>query len=159
MFDPDCGLALHLATTLHEGTVDKAGMPYIDHPIRVAALLQKRWPDATSAQIQAAFLHDVIEDCRVSASMLIEAGIAPAAVRIILNVTKPAERNDLPYLVWIREIAAMRDVGTLRVKLADLTDNMDLTRPCFVGRKSMVSERYSPAYHILDTTLQQIVGA
>ena len=48
--------AMALARQAHEGQVDKAGAPYIEHPLRMAATLQDE-----NAKI-VAILHDVVED-------------------------------------------------------------------------------------------------
>jgi (p)ppGpp synthase/HD superfamily hydrolase len=61
---------LALARRLHAGQAAKGGQPYIEHVERVARILVERFPDATPEQVQAALLHDVLEDCdtRQSAS-------------------------------------------------------------------------------------------
>ncbi|HEX5527003.1 MAG TPA: HD domain-containing protein [Solirubrobacterales bacterium] len=54
--------ALAKARTAHEGQVrnGSGGMPYVEHPIRVAALLDEH--DYREEVLAAALLHDVIED-------------------------------------------------------------------------------------------------
>lgn len=54
--------ALEKARTAHEGQVrnGSGGMPYVEHPIRVAALLDEH--DYREEVLAAALLHDVIED-------------------------------------------------------------------------------------------------
>ena len=49
-------LAQSIAVAAHKGQVDKAGMPYIEHPAHVASGVQG---DAAKA---VAWLHDVVED-------------------------------------------------------------------------------------------------
>ncbi len=52
--------ALQIATDVHIYQVDKAGMPYILHPIRVASKCK------TNEEQMVALLHDTIEDTEVT---------------------------------------------------------------------------------------------
>ncbi|MPS48482.1 HD domain-containing protein [Methylobacillus sp.] len=57
----------------HEGVGQKrdyTGEPYYTHPIRVASILAQHSGDVTMAQIQAALLHDVVEDTKVKSEVL-----------------------------------------------------------------------------------------
>ena len=47
-------LALKIATEAHKGQVDKAGVPYINHPLTVASLVD------TEEEKIVALLHDTI---------------------------------------------------------------------------------------------------
>ena len=106
-----------LAMNLHEGQVDKAGKPYILHPIRVASSL----PDIECRIL--AVLHDVLEDCEITPEELIEAGIPRHLVDRLLLLTKRKEERYFDYIDRVKQ-----DELTRQVKLADLKDNMDLTR-------------------------------
>lgn len=59
---PLVGAALEKARTAHEGQVrnGSGGMPYVEHPMRVAALLDEH--DYRQEVLAAALLHDVVED-------------------------------------------------------------------------------------------------
>jgi GTP diphosphokinase / guanosine-3',5'-bis(diphosphate) 3'-diphosphatase len=48
--------AIALAAAAHAGQTDKAGQPYILHPLRVMLCMQ------TNAERMVAVLHDVVED-------------------------------------------------------------------------------------------------
>ena len=61
--------AIKLAEKYHEGQVDKGGKPYIGHPLRVMEGVE------TLEEKVLAVLHDVLEDCDVSAEQLIKEGI------------------------------------------------------------------------------------
>jgi (p)ppGpp synthase/HD superfamily hydrolase len=50
--------AIAIAAEAHEGQVDKAGAPYILHPLRVMLRLD------TNEERIVAVLHDVVEDCK-----------------------------------------------------------------------------------------------
>jgi (p)ppGpp synthase/HD superfamily hydrolase len=126
--DSTCYLRAHeLAAQIHEGQTDKAGRPYIERCERVARNLMRRWPEASKDEIQAALLHDVIEDGTDPA--LIETasqlGISDRAMEIVRRLTRD---GSLSYFDWIEQIARSGDEGAIRVKLADLEDNSDPAR-------------------------------
>ncbi len=80
--------AIYAATILHEGQFRKSGEPYIDHPTRITSSLVARGvtDDITLA---AAMLHDVIEDCNITAKTLFaEYGISTDAVTVVKVLTK-----------------------------------------------------------------------
>jgi (p)ppGpp synthase/HD superfamily hydrolase len=53
--------AILLATMAHKDQIDKAGLPYILHPLHVMqAVIQTQGPGEVA---MAAVLHDVVEDC------------------------------------------------------------------------------------------------
>ena len=56
--------ALKLSLTAHEGQKRKSGEPYVVHPLLVAAITAAFSSDET--MVQAALLHDVVEDTTFS---------------------------------------------------------------------------------------------
>ena len=110
------------AANAHRGQTDKAGRAYITHPLRVMNNLGLNAP--LEAQM-AALLHDVVEDCGVSLGDLRDAGFPESVVVAVDHLTKNAE-GERDYQKAI-ERAALDPIAR-RVKLADLTDNMDLSR-------------------------------
>ena len=109
--------AIAIATKAHEGQTDKAGEPYILHPLRVMLRMSR-----TEDRI-VAVLHDVIEDCKWTLDMLRAEGCSETIIDALEAVTKrPGEEYD----AFIRR-AASNAIGR-RVKLADLEDNSDMTR-------------------------------
>lgn len=60
--------AILIATKAHEGQKDKAGKPYILHPLRVMLRMK------TTKDMMAAILHDVVEDTDVTLDDLREHG-------------------------------------------------------------------------------------
>lgn len=109
--------AIEIAIDAHEGMVDKAGEPYILHPLRVMLSL-----DTESERI-AGVLHDVVEDSGWSLAALRDEGFAEAIVAAVDGVTRREGEN---YFDFCRR--AGRAPISLAVKLADLEDNLDLTR-------------------------------
>ena len=110
------------AVNAHRGQTDKAGRPYILHPLRV---LNNLGLDAPLETQMAALLHDAVEDCGVSLRDLRDAGFPESVVVAVDHLTKNAE-GKRDYQKAIERAA--RDPIARRVKLADLTDNMDLSR-------------------------------
>lgn len=109
--------AVALAAQAHRGQVDKAGQPYILHPLRV--MLRVGGDDAR----MAAVLHDVVEDTEWTPAKLRDAGYPEAVVRAVEHLTRGAGET---YPEFIARAAA--DPVAREVKLADLADNMDIRR-------------------------------
>src|SRR3954451_16485792 len=109
--------ALQIAARAHEGQVDKEGLPYILHPLRVMDGVEG--PEARVVAV----LHDVIEDTSVTADDLRREGFAEAVVAAVLCVT---HRKGEPYADYV--VRCKGDGVARRVKLADLEDNCRLGR-------------------------------
>lgn len=142
---------IDLARRLHAGQVDKAGAPYAGHLARVAANLERRWPDAPRDQVEAAWLHDSLEDTEATEASLLAAGVSAETVRIVRAVTRPEGSE---YLDWIATLADTHDAAVLRVKLADNMDNSDPVRVAALpGAAERVTTRYAPARRLLEAGL------
>ena len=110
--------AITIAATAHAGQIDKAGAPYILHPLRVMLRV------TTNAERIVAVLHDVVEDCEGwSFDRLLGEGYAPEIIAGLKSVTKVEGEA---YEDFVKRAAA-HPIGR-RVKMADLTDNSDLSR-------------------------------
>ena len=109
--------ALAIAMVAHDGMVDKAGAPYIGHPVRVAAAV-----DGNSDKV-VAVLHDVLEDCGMSIKHGVFAGLSMAERDALVAISKVDGEDYADYLKRVVANPIAR-----RVKLADLADNMDLGR-------------------------------
>lgn len=109
---------LLLVVQKHCGQTDKAGAPYVFHPIRV---MENLGASATEPQKMAALLHDVVEDCGVSLDDLRRLGYAEEVVEAVDHLTKN-EEGERDYQLAI-ERAAGNPIAR-KVKIADLTDNM-----------------------------------
>jgi (p)ppGpp synthase/HD superfamily hydrolase len=109
--------AIWIALNAHEGKLDKAGNPYVMHPLRVAIKLNDE------DEIIAAFLHDVVEDSDITINDLKKSGFNDNIIKIVQLMTKNDDDNYDDYISRIKEFAP-----AVRVKLADLEDNMNLMR-------------------------------
>lgn len=110
-------LALKIATEAHKGQVDKAGVPYINHPLTVASLVD------TEEEKVVALLHDTIEDTNITEQDLLNYGFSNKIVEAVKLLT---HNKNVPYMVYVAKI---KDNELARkVKIADLTHNSDLSR-------------------------------
>jgi (p)ppGpp synthase/HD superfamily hydrolase len=140
-----------LAQRLHAGQTDKAGEPYVEHLARVVDRLVSRFPDASAAEIEAAWLHDSLEDTEATPESLLAAGVSAEAVRIVQAVTRP---EGSAYLDWIAELARSGSISAVRVKIADNEDNRDPARVAKLpGAAERVDSRYEPARRLLEATI------
>lgn len=109
--------AIEIATIAHENQVDKGGNPYILHPLRVMMNCESE-----NAKI-CAVLHDVVEDTSITFGDLKEYGFNDEIITALDCLTK---RKGEPYEEFINRV--LQNEVACYVKLADLIDNMDLTR-------------------------------
>lgn len=132
-------MALTIATKAHEGQTDKAGAPYIFHPIRVANRC------LTDEEKIVALLHDVIEDSETSAADLLAKGFPRTIVDAVLSVTR---NEDESYDEFIKR-SRLNPIGR-QVKIHDLEDNLDITRLAQVTENDIVRlNKYISAYRYL----------
>ena len=120
--------AIQIAVEVHQGQKDKYGAPYILHPIRVMMRV--------NADIEkiVAILHDVVEDSDLTLDDLKNEEFSPEVVDAIDALSK---RDGEIYGDYINR-TTLNEIA-IKVKLADLEDNMDLTRIDIVTGKNKES--------------------
>ena len=118
----DLERAIAMAVTAHSGQTDKAGEPYILHPLRVMFRLSSK-----NEQI-VGVLHDVVEDSQVSMEDLKTCAFSDSVIDALEAVTKRPEEEDSDdgYQAFVERAGA--NPIERKVKIADLRDNMDVTR-------------------------------
>jgi (p)ppGpp synthase/HD superfamily hydrolase len=110
--------AIAIAAEAHAGQQDKAGAPYVLHPLRMMLRL------SSNDERIVAVLHDVCEDCPGwTFDRLRAEGFSEPILAALDSVTK---RDGETYEDFVRRAAA-NPIGRA-VKLADLQDNCDLSR-------------------------------
>ena len=109
--------AITIATTAHDGQFDKAGAPYIFHPLRVMMA------GKNDIERICGVLHDTIEDSDITLEFLQKEGFSEDVLAVLDCLTKRHGEN---YDDFISRI--LKNKTACLVKLADLHDNMDLSR-------------------------------
>jgi hypothetical protein len=131
--------ALGLMLEAHTGQVDKSGEPYVLHPLRVMMRLSSE-----DEQI-VALLHDVAEDSEISLQRLADEGFASDIVQAVAALTK---RPGEAYEAFIDRVIC--NPLAVRVKIADIQDNIDVTRLRQLGEADLARvQRYHRALSIL----------
>lgn len=133
--------AIILAVHAHEGQFDKAGFPYVLHPLRVAESLE------TEEEMIVGVLHDVVEDTDITLSdIAFKFGFDVAEA-----VDSIAKRENEPYRDYLDRVR--RDPIALRVKLADMTDNSSPARlaSLSVEKQVRLAAKYARGRHYLLT--------
>ena len=110
-------IAIIISTRAHDRQYDKAGKPYIFHPLRVMMNVE-----SMDAKI-VAVLHDIIEDTNLTVYDLVMEGFSNEIIDAIECLTK---RENEDYMDFIRRCKT-NDIVKI-VKLADIEDNSDLSR-------------------------------
>lgn len=110
--------ATAIAIEAHRGQVDKTGMPYLGHIMRVMNA------GRTIDEKICGVLHDLVEDTDWSFEQLKEEGFPIHIIEALRCVTKLSD--DEPYNDFIKRIKI--NPLAVAVKINDLTDNMDIRR-------------------------------
>ncbi|HYG73321.1 MAG TPA: bifunctional (p)ppGpp synthetase/guanosine-3',5'-bis(diphosphate) 3'-pyrophosphohydrolase, partial [Actinomycetota bacterium] len=145
----------------HEGQTRKSGEPFIQHPLAVARIVADLGLDTTT--LQAALLHDTVEDTEVSLEDL-ERDFSPAVARIVDGLTKlesltfRSREQEQAENVRKMIVAMSGDIRVLLIKLADRLHNMRTLAPLAPDKQRRIAtetlEIYAPLAHRLG--VQQI---
>lgn len=140
--------ALAIAIQAHAGQVDKADRPYILHPLRLMFQME------TEDEMITAVLHDVVEDSDMTLDELRQAGFSEEVVTAVAAVSR---QDDETYEEFIRRLRP--NALATKVKLADLTDNMDIRRLKTITPKDLARiEKYHHAWVALTNPVDEAVG-
>ena len=148
--------AYEYANEKHDGHLRRSGHPYIEHPLAAAVTCAELQLDVPA--LQAALLHDVMEDCGVTRSQLVSefgvdvAKLVDGATKLsalqLPRVTGTIDRDVQAENLRKMFVAMADDVRVVIVKLADRLHNMrtlDAMRPeqqLRISRETM--EIYAP---------------
>ena len=127
-------MAIKLAVNAHHLQVDKGGMPYILHPLRVMLACE------TEDERIVAVLHDVIEDTPTKLEAVAMFGNEVRDALVALTHLKSETYQEYIERVGKNELAAT-------VKLHDLADNMSTNRLHNIDQS--LYERYAKARNYL----------
>lgn len=131
-------LAVSLAAKVFVGVTDRGGNPYILHCLQVM-----NWVDQNDQELmQIAVLHDVVEDSDYTFNDLRVMGFNDRVVSALESLTHWEGES---YGDYIHRVATNRD--SIKVKLADLRHNSDITRIKGLREKDIARiEKYHRAY-------------
>lgn len=136
--------AIRIASKAHNGQIDKQGVPYILHPLRVGSSLWRFGPEFVIAGI----LHDVVEDTVLTFDDLKRLGASDRVIAAVASVTKGSEAASGGYEQSIRK--AMEDPIGLWVKAADVADNASrLEGVSDAALRVRLTEKYAAASRVL----------
>jgi (p)ppGpp synthase/HD superfamily hydrolase len=125
----------------HKNQVDISGQPYFLHLQRVSKKLK------ITPYKEIAYLHDIFEDTNTYDFELSYLGVAKWQIDIIKILTK---RKDELYEDYILRLA--KDPIARIIKIADLEDNMDVTRLKVLDEINIQRlKKYHKAYTYLKT--------
>lgn len=135
--------AIDIARKVHTGQVDKAGAPYILHPLRVMLHME------SDEEKIIAVLHDVVEDGKdrgFTFDYLRKAGFSEEIIETLKVLTHDKSET---YELYVEKIK-LNPVAR-RVKIADLRDNMRIDRIHNPTKKDyMRIEKYKQAMKMLE---------
>ena len=161
---PTTTKALELSLTAHDGQQRKSGEPYIVHPILVAAITAAFSNDET--MVQAALLHDVVEDTHFDIEDL-EREFGDDVAHMVEGLTKIVEIRDeelapsgsderlINSALSFRKmlIASIKDIRVLVIKLCDRLHNMLTLDALTPQKQKRIAEEtlvvYAPIAHRL----------
>jgi (p)ppGpp synthase/HD superfamily hydrolase len=134
--------AIEIALEAHKDATDKYGSPYINHVNRVMDL------GATNEEKIVGVLHDVVEDTPWTFELLESEGFSSEIIDALKCVTKISEEEDYEEFT----LRVSKNPLAVRVKINDLTDNMDIRRIPSLTEKDLIRlMKYHKAYRFLSS--------
>ncbi len=132
----DIQRAIEIAVSAHKGQQQRNGLPYVLHPLKLMFAVS-----SVEAKISAV-LHDVVEDSTWELEDLRNEGFPESIIQAVDCLT---HRVGEEYEAYIERVSG-NDIAR-EVKLADLTDNMNVCRiPDLKQRDLTRLERYHKAW-------------
>ena len=111
--------AIEIALDAHMNVSDKGGNPYILHPLRLMLQMD------SEEEMIVAILHDVVDDSeKWNFDKLKEEGFSKKIINSLRSVTKENKNED--YEKFIDR--SIKDKIGRKVKIADISDNLDISR-------------------------------
>ncbi len=134
--------AMIVAYNAHANQIDKAGIPYIYHPIHLAEQMD------TEVECIVALLHDVVEDTNITFEML-EKDFPKEVIEILKLLTHD---KNIDYMTYVENLK--KNNVARKVKIADLTHNSDETRlECITQKDIERINKYKKALELLKKNL------
>jgi (p)ppGpp synthase/HD superfamily hydrolase len=131
--------AVQIAAQAHQGQRDKAGAPYLLHPLRLMLRME------SEAAMMAAVLHDVVEDSEWTLDQLRAEGFSEEVLQAVECLTHQMGESYEEFVARVQTNAIAR-----QVKLADLEDNMNIRRMTEITPKDLARlEKYHRAWRTL----------
>lgn len=131
--------AMIIAYNAHQNQFDRAGVPYIFHPIHLAEQMN------SETECIVALLHDVVEDTSITFAEL-EKEFSNEVIEILKLLTHDKKTDYLSYIKKLKNNSVAK-----KVKIADIKHNADESRLDKVNAKDILRRnKYKKALEILE---------
>ena len=142
---------LEIVLKLFNGKVDKSGIPYVVHLMKVYEGVS----DYNEKIV--ALMHDIVEDTDVTLNELKEFGYNDELLEMLSYLTKNKGEY---YPDYIERLISSNNIHVLNIKLSDLRHNMDIGR---IKNPTMndyerINKRYMPAYNKIQSKLEELLN-
>lgn len=142
--DPKLAQAEAMARAAHAGQVDKAGRPYMEHVLAVAAAVAHKGRDHHIV----ALLHDTLEDCEdrciVSPALI----TAAFGARVAAAVDAMTKRDGEDYMTGYIARVLANPIAT-DIKRADLAHNLGRLHQLAPEQRARLEAKYAPVQQAL----------
>ena len=131
--------AMIIAYNAHMNQFDRAGVPYIYHPIHLAEQMD------TEIECIVALLHDVVEDTDVTFEQL-KKEFSGEVIEVLKLLTHDKNTDYMKYIMKLKKNHIAK-----KIKIADIKHNLDETRLEKVTLKDIARRnKYKKALEILE---------
>ena len=131
--------AMIIAYNAHMNQFDRAGVPYIYHPIHLAEQMD------TEIECIVALLHDVVEDTDVTFEQL-KKEFSGEVIEVLKLLTHDKNTDYMEYIMKLKKNPIAK-----KIKIADIKHNLDETRLEKVTSKDIARRnKYKKALEILE---------
>ncbi len=135
---PQTRKAMQIAFNAHKDQLDRSQVPYIFHPMHLAEQMD------TEEECIVALLHDVVEDSEMTFEQLEK----EFSANVISALKLLTHDKAVDYMDYVKEIK--KNPIAIKVKIADLTHNSDLSRLNVITEKDLKrKEKYQKALDLL----------
>jgi hypothetical protein len=137
---------------LYVNRLDDYKQKYSEYVFQVVESLEQEFNDIECIQYETAYLQNIMSECNVTKTEILEKGYSKELLTVLELVKKPkVNMSGFEHECWVRQIIGGGNINAIRVKYADIITKINVQRLTGMSKKDVFELRrqYSASQQML----------